>query len=151
MDELLTPEEIAQLIKETGWSLKRVESLNLVSNYKTVAKAQLAKTKNKSRPELREQYQRFMMGFPHSLYPISERCLCSKWNCTWFQAYTEPDYKNFPIGWCKRYEPSPDAGYITAFHLPPCVTWAVDTESLKEDGKGELKINFPRPYGRGIK
>ncbi len=42
---LLTPEEIKELIKETGWGLKRAESLNLVSNYTAVAEAQLAKVK----------------------------------------------------------------------------------------------------------
>ncbi len=42
---LLKPEEIKQLIKETGWSIKRAESLNLPSNYRTVAKAQLAEAK----------------------------------------------------------------------------------------------------------
>ncbi|KKN35023.1 hypothetical protein LCGC14_0787720 [marine sediment metagenome] len=31
-------EAIKKLIKQTGWGLKRAESLNLVSNYKSVAR-----------------------------------------------------------------------------------------------------------------
>ena len=34
----LSDEGILSLIKETGWSLKRAESLNLISNYRTVAR-----------------------------------------------------------------------------------------------------------------
>lgn len=37
---LLSDEAIEQLINKTGWGLKRAKSLNLVSNYKTVAEAQ---------------------------------------------------------------------------------------------------------------
>jgi len=39
----LTDEEIRQLLKETGWGIKRAESLNLVSNYRAVAQALLNK------------------------------------------------------------------------------------------------------------
>ena len=34
---------VEELIKKTGWALKRAESLNLVSNYKTVADVQRLK------------------------------------------------------------------------------------------------------------
>ena len=83
--------------------------------------------------KVRSDYQQFMQGFPHSSYPISEKCLCEKWHCKWYQAYEEPpDIKQFPIGWCKRFEPDPDAGYVMANQLPPCVLWAVERKPDKK-------------------
>ncbi len=49
---LLTDEKLLSLINETGWSIKRAESLNLISNYRTVAKAQLAKADAECRATL---------------------------------------------------------------------------------------------------
>lgn len=76
----------------------------------------------------REKYQQFMQGFPITLNPISEYCLCEKWKCTFYQSYPDgqrQDSEHGVIGWCKRFETDPDAGYVHASLLPPCVTWAV--------------------------
>ena len=45
MSNLLTDMEIKLLIKKTGWGIERAKSLNLVSNYKTVAETQDTKTR----------------------------------------------------------------------------------------------------------
>ena len=58
-DRLLTDEEILLLINQTGWSIKRAKSLNLVSNYKTVAKAQDEKTASIFRDRLIRQEKHF--------------------------------------------------------------------------------------------
>lgn len=80
--------------------------------------------------EAKKHFQKHMQGFPHSLIPITVRCLCSNWECIWYEEYDKPlDEKQFPIGWCKRYEPDPDAGYVLAYQLPPCVVWAVERKS----------------------
>ena len=62
---LLSPEKIKELIKETGWGIKRAESLNLLSNFKTVAEAQLEEVDKLkvNRPELREKIAKQLAEF----------------------------------------------------------------------------------------
>jgi len=58
MGKLLSKEQIIQLIKKTGWGLERAHSVNLVSNYTTVAQAQLDLDEerfDKDREEIRQE------------------------------------------------------------------------------------------------
>jgi hypothetical protein len=45
--------------------------------------------------------------------------------CRWFRAYSKPYSfgEVMHIGWCARFEPDPDAGYIAQGKNPPCLTW----------------------------
>ena len=79
-----------------------------------------------SKKSITKMYQKYMQCFPRYKYPISERCLCQEYKCKWFEEYEQNDDKQMPIGWCKRFEPDPDAGYIMAYELPPCVVWAIE-------------------------
>lgn len=108
---------------------KRAKKIAYKKGYVQAIKDNLGEVQ-KAREEERKKYQQHMQGFPHSLYPIKEKCLCAKWKCTWYQPYREEYKEGFPIGWCKRFEPDPDAGYVIAYQLPPCVVWAVNRKAL---------------------
>jgi len=121
--------EKAEIIRQNDINLD-----GTVTSYEEQLKRKDAECEERVREE-REVLQQHMMGFPRSLYPISEKCLCAKWNCKWFEKFAKRKGKDeFPIGWCKRFESDPDAGYVMAYQLPPCVVWAVDREALR---KGE--------------
>ena len=54
--------------------------------------------------------------------------------CKWFERYPKQTRFNH-IGWCKRFKPDPDGGYIKEFGIPPCACW--DFEAKKELGGGK--------------
>jgi len=45
--------------------------------------------------------------------------------CKWFEDWGKPDRFGV-IGWCKRYEPDPDAGYVMQGKNPPCLVWSYE-------------------------
>ncbi len=50
--------------------------------------------------------------------------------CKWFQKYDKPwtlGKGYVGIGWCERFKPDPDAGYIFEFHVPPCASYMYDS------------------------
>ena len=61
-------------------------------------------------------------------YSNKFRCLvvnpCA--GCKWYEHWNDTPDKFGIIGWCKRYEPDPDAGYVTANKNPPCLVWSYE-------------------------
>ena len=62
--------------------------------------------------------------------------------CHWYDEYEYPvhwsgDVKH--IGWCKRFKPDPDAGYITEGKIPPCAVWGYEAASSGMQLRQEMR------------
>jgi hypothetical protein len=58
------------------------------------------------------------------------RCLVNNpcEDCKWFELYDKPFTigELVHIGWCSRFEPDPDAGYVAQKRNPPCLVWGYE-------------------------
>ena len=64
--------------------------------------------------------------------------------CKWFQPY----WKSYTfgdlihIGWCQRFTPDPDAGYVALHKNPPCLTWGYErTKAIPKEGSDDKPGN----------
>jgi hypothetical protein len=117
---LLSDDEIRKLAEE----VIQDNAMEAFEFAKKLIEAQHTKDQEEIKKE-REKFQAHMQCFPSSLYQMRKKCICD--GCKWYQAYEEQTGKDgFAIGWCRRFEPDPDAGYVLAYQLPPCIVWAFE-------------------------
>ena len=77
---------------------------------------------NMSRPKLR----------PLNIDPEKFVCLHKNpcYGCKYLDPYNPPHIKtdtySLIVGWCKRFKPDPDSGYVYQRELPPCAVWTYE-------------------------